>query len=1541
MKQIGRITTLAFFFLFAASCNYLKETANNEDLSIETVFITAFTEDGDSNTRTGVIDGGESVYWQPEDAIKLFRGNSSSKLTTTITSESKIATFSGQAPAASDGDYIGLYPYSEDASCSGGVVTVSLAPFQIAQAGSFSKDTFIALGRSSTTEMGFYSLCGGFRFTVAQPGIHRIIFHAANGENIAGTAKVSFDNGRPVINSISEGCSSIVLDAPDGESFQTGKWYYFVAFPTELKQGFKLSFVKTGASGNKVFSSPVIIKRSVFGEKKYVDGGAEFVEHAYCDLGLPSGTQWATCNYGAGQPEELGSRYAWGITEEYFPKQKYKWEDDNHKILKYCTDPDKGAIDNKSTLDDEDDVVNINYGEGWHIPTKAQFKELNDYCSWTYTTKNSVIGYEVKGPNGKSIFLPMDSASACYYGSSSLVPDECQCAYHTHLTSSSYGYSWMTSRSQGMYLRPVFGGRTAIQTISLVKNNITVLVNGHAQAVAEVTPSNAWTDGLIWESLNDGIATVNEAGVIRGVSSGTTQVLVYSGDTTKAICEVTVLGGDYNLYIPQAVDMGLPSKTHWADHNIGAILPEDFGSYYAWGDSYSKVVFDYKSYVASNIVYSKETDAVSLAYGPEWSTPSIDQIEELLSTCTYEVTTVNGVVCHKITSPTTKNSIYIPYSGDKLGNNIRNANAGASLWSSTESSGDSSSGQYLRLYNKGEKCQTWEKYFGMAIRPVRIVKNTEPEENSIITYVTTNCSALDFSGYTQSQLQQFFNVPILSNTYDEDENIGVIVFDGVLRAISARAFSGCNSLREIHIPEGVSSLGDSAFSNNSALSTVELPTSLVSICDYCFLNCSLLKNITIPSSINEIGVAAFSGCTNLRRVFIPKGVPKIPSNCFNGCSKLEEVIIEEGSVLKSIENSPFSDCTSLSELHLPEGLLEIGNYALFNTAISEISLPSSLQTLGNGVFGKSGIISITIPDTVKSVGEAMFKTCNKLKTATILSPITNMDYWFSDCESLLSVTLPGTVTSIEGAFSGCYQLAEINLPSSLKTVSRGAFRFCKNLKRVTLPTTIQFIDKEAFYACYRLSEINFPEGLSEIGEAAFGYCDMPEVVFPSTLNTIGKNAFSNNSRLKYLNIPYTVKTLGDGAFSCCDNLQTVDVDCPSVPPGAFSGTNLTSVHLGRHVGSCGNLSGGKLREFTSASTSIDASADGRCLVAYDGTLLACATAGLTNYIIPQETDNYTVEYINTGAFYDSILKTIVVPSTVRGIGRLAFNVSSTSVTTTDIFFLSPTPPELNYTNSVIEGSMGGWMVGTAQSPIYKSITIHVPEQSIASYQSAWNSLSNEFVAFSTLPDLNTDAKEEEITPIDLGLSIKWASSCLSRVSWGYINPSGRYSSQMPFYYGSRPELNNQWPYYSKYCSYTRKSEYSDWYPTELYKYNTDSTYGNVDNKTCLDIEDDVANFVLGGNWRMPTKQEAEELLENCEIAYNDGKNITLISKINGNSISLGEACAFWTSSLCVEDPRYAYCFGLYKSLDSYPYSIICEVKAALRCVGLCVFAVCD
>lgn len=132
----------------------------------------------------------------------------------------------------------------------------------------------------------------------------------------------------------------------------------------------------------------------------------------YVDLGLPSGTLWATCNLGASAPEEYGDYFAWGETEpkDYYGWSTYKWCHGSYNTLtKYNFNYNysyNGFVDNKMELDPEDDAAYVNWGSSWRMPTKEQQDELETNCTCTWTTRNGVNGQLLTGPNGNTIFLP-------------------------------------------------------------------------------------------------------------------------------------------------------------------------------------------------------------------------------------------------------------------------------------------------------------------------------------------------------------------------------------------------------------------------------------------------------------------------------------------------------------------------------------------------------------------------------------------------------------------------------------------------------------------------------------------------------------------------------------------------------------------------------------------------------------------------------------------------------------------------------------------------------------------------------------------------------------------------------------------------------------------------------------------------------------------------------------------------------------------------------------------------------------------------------
>ena len=197
--------------------------------------------------------------------------------------------------------------------------------------------------------------------------------------------------------------------------------------------------------------------------------------YEFVDLGLA--VKWATCNVGATKPEEYGDYFAWGETEpktDYTWWTTYKWcNGSNTTLTKYNTKSSYGTVDNKTTLDPEDDVAHVKWGGSWRMPTKGEQDELRNNCTWTwYSSGNSefggVAGYKVtsnkEGYTDRFIFLPAagyrlgknlwDVGSLGYYWSSSLDTDRPNYAWRVSFYSS-YVDAGDDDRSSGRSVRPV------------------------------------------------------------------------------------------------------------------------------------------------------------------------------------------------------------------------------------------------------------------------------------------------------------------------------------------------------------------------------------------------------------------------------------------------------------------------------------------------------------------------------------------------------------------------------------------------------------------------------------------------------------------------------------------------------------------------------------------------------------------------------------------------------------------------------------------------------------------------------------------------------------------------------------------------------------------------------------------------------------------------------------------------------------------------------------------------------------------------------
>ena len=284
--------------------------------------------------------------------------------------------------------------------------------------------------------------------------------------------------------------------------------------------------------------------------------------HEYVDLGLPSGTLWATCNIGSEAPEAYGDYFSWGETEpkDIYDTSHYKFNRGSGMMTKYCTVSSFGSggmTDDLTELLPEDDAATANWGKDWQMPSLAQVEELLDtfFTTSKWTSLNDFYGIKITSKkNGNWIFLPasgyVDGNSIYRRGSfgsfwsRSLREDAPRDAYDS-------GYMWSgilwgaDRRYMGENVRPVRVEkipRTLVSEIILSESSISLQPEGTKSLTAKVLPEDAFYSNVTWESSDEMIAYVDSNGLVTAFCPGTCIITcrAIDGSNVYAECLLTV-----------------------------------------------------------------------------------------------------------------------------------------------------------------------------------------------------------------------------------------------------------------------------------------------------------------------------------------------------------------------------------------------------------------------------------------------------------------------------------------------------------------------------------------------------------------------------------------------------------------------------------------------------------------------------------------------------------------------------------------------------------------------------------------------------------------------------------------------------------------------------------------------------------------------------------------------------------------------------------------------------------------------------------------
>ena len=460
---------------------------------------------------------------------------------------------------------------------------------------------------------------------------------------------------------------------------------------------------------------------------------------------------------------------------------------------------------------------------------------------------------------------------------------------------------------------------------------------------------------------------------------------------------------------------------------------------------------------------------------------------------------------------------------------------------------------------------------------------------------------------------------------------------------SALRSSGISTrVKNVEISSGVTTLGAYAFSACDSMTGVSLPETLLAVGESCFQSSYGLHNISIPNSVRSIGDCAFSSCNGLTRVTLGSGLKGIGGQAFKECSSLSSIVIPEG--VTAIEFSTFEDCSNLMEITIPHTVTSIGRWAFDGCyGLSKVTFTGTRAQWNaidmgddndpllsaNITFAGSGPAAPTVTGGNDSQGRPTLKwnavtgaakyevyrarsqSGDYIKYSTVTgTSYTNTSYiedgntyyykvraldangtagaW----SSIVAVTYrkPAAATVASGkcgdsaawkldaegtlTISGTGRMYDYEWPADRggTTPPWLANKYRDSIRALRVEQGITYIGRCAFDSCGNLSDVTLPTSLRIIGPWAFNDCTaLRSIQLPEGLTTIKEDAFKA-AGLVSITFPSTLRELRNCAFMNCEKLQSLRLPEGLTTIGVWAfycNPNISSIYIPASVTTIG------------------------------------------------------------------------------------------------------------------------------------------------------------------------------------------------------------------------------------------------------------------------------------------------------------------------------------------------------------------------------------